>query len=597
MIPERNYNQGMRSIRILAVAILFLVCAPHLQAQNVKWIEVTSENFRLFTDTTEVKGRRLVSDFEQRVTAFQAAFGSVPKRQFPIEIFLFKQDDDFHSFAPTDAAQDQPVSAYLLKGPDRNFIVTRDKSPEDISNDVGHALGHLFFDRIVLWHPFWLEEGAAEYFRKVGRNPDGKRVAQEDRLRAGDVLKIVQSSTYNDADPAGGFRIQSYRLLRIVLEQNAAELRSFLMELKLESSRDAKLAIDEAVATDRLFSYVETRIPPASTAPVLQVREVAPALVAVHRGDALVAARQTAQAVRWYEGDSEEARAGRAILARISGGKDAGALMERSVLELQGHGLLQFYFGTIDTRDERLLGLQTEALERAVRLLPLMGRAEAELARVLTLGGKPSAALPLLDLAMTLEPEFGDRFYLIRVEALLALRKYDESRKAAMMAAALPHADRAAASIYDQKVALVDKVIRDLAETAERQQVEELRSSIEAEALRREPPKPPPPPSPPDRAGQINYQYEATNPVEIVNSVIPDYPDELVKKGKTGKVSLQVKVGVDGKVVSATVTDSQLPEMNAETVTAAGKWTFKPYSSSGRPTAYTIKLVFAFSLQ
>jgi TonB family protein len=317
----------------------------------------------------------------------------------------------------------------------------------------------------------------------------------------------------------------------------------------------------------------------------------------VHRGDALVAARQTAQAVRWYEGDSEEARAGRAILARISGGKDAGALMERSVLELQGHGLLQFYFGTIDTRDERLLGLQTEALERAVRLLPLMGLAHAELARVLTVRGKASEALPLLDRALTLEPEYADRFYLLRVGALLVLRQYDESRKAAVIAAALPHGDRASASLFDQKLALVDKTIRDLADAAEQLQVEQLRKSIEAEAVRREPPKPPPPPPPPDRVGQINYQYEATNPVEIVETIFPDYPDELVKIGKTGKVSLQVKVGVDGKVSSATVSDSQFPEMNAATVAAAGKWTFKPYVINGRPAAYSIKLVFAFSLQ
>jgi outer membrane biosynthesis protein TonB len=37
--------------------------------------------------------------------------------------------------------------------------------------------------------------------------------------------------------------------------------------------------------------------------------------------------------------------------------------------------------------------------------------------------------------------------------------------------------------------------------------------------------------------------------------------------------------------------------MNVATVAAAGKWTFKPYVINGRPAAYSIKLVFAFSLQ
>jgi hypothetical protein len=30
-------------------------------------------------------------------------------------------------------------NAYLLTGPDRVFIIAKDKSPEDIANDVGHA--------------------------------------------------------------------------------------------------------------------------------------------------------------------------------------------------------------------------------------------------------------------------------------------------------------------------------------------------------------------------------------------------------------------------------------------------------------------------
>ena len=82
---DRTYNQGMRWFRIISAGILFAVCQLCFQAQKVKWIEVTSENFRLFTDTSEMKGRRLVSDLEQRVGVFQALFGAVPKRQFPIE--------------------------------------------------------------------------------------------------------------------------------------------------------------------------------------------------------------------------------------------------------------------------------------------------------------------------------------------------------------------------------------------------------------------------------------------------------------------------------------------------------------------------------
>jgi len=587
----------MQTLRTIAVAFVFVLFPAQLHAQNAKWIEVTSENFRLFTDSNEAKGRRLVTDFEQRVATFQAALGTVPKRQFPIEIFLFKSNEDFLSISPPNSGIDIFVNAYFLKGPDRSFIVTQDKSPDDVAKDVGHALGHELLNRSILWHPFWLEEGAAEYFRNVGRNPDGKRLLPEDRLRAGDILKIVPSATYNDADPVSPFRIQAYRLLRIVLEQNPAQLRSYINALKVESGRDPTLAIDVADATDKLSPFADTRIVPVSTIPAIQVRDVSPAVVSVHRGDALVAAKQTVQASRWYEGDSQDVRAARAILAKLSGGKEALPLMERSAQEMPSQSLLQYHFGSIETSDGRVQTLQLEALERAQRLLPLMGRVNAELARVLTLIGEPSEALPLLDKAVAMEPEFADRFYMLRVGALLSMRQYDESRRVAAIAVALPHGDRASASLFEEKLALVERTIRDLNDAADRVKVDDLRAAIEAEALRREPPKPPTPPPPPDRAGQVNYEFEATNPVEILTKEYPDYSDALVKRGKTGKVTLQVKVGVDGKVTSATVTDSQIPEMNAETTASVGKWTFKPYLLNGRPTAYTFKLIFAFTLQ
>jgi len=55
----------------------------------------------------------------------------------------------------------------------------------------------------------------------VGRNPDGKRIVPADRIPVTDILSIVPSGTYKDSDPAGPFRIKSYRFLRIVPEDHA----------------------------------------------------------------------------------------------------------------------------------------------------------------------------------------------------------------------------------------------------------------------------------------------------------------------------------------------------------------------------------------
>jgi TonB family protein len=562
---------------------------------------VTSGNFILRTDTTEAKGRRLVTDLEQRIASFQNAFGAVPKRQFPIEILLLKHSEDFLSSAPPvtppDIAVDEYNSAYILRGADRIFVVAQDKSPDDIANEVGHELGHLFLDRIVLWHPFWLEEAAAEYFRKVGRNPDGKRVVAADRIPVEDILNIVPSGTYKDSDPAGPFRIQSYRLLRIILDDHVEELRAYIRSLKTEAGRDARLSIEEGKATEQLNQFADTRVPPGVAPADIQSREVPAESVSVHRGDVLAAARKFTQASMWYEGDSDDARAARAVFAKLTSGSEAAPLLTRAAAEFPDRGLVQYHFGSIESQDATVVTNQIAALERAVRLLPLMGRAHAELARVLTIGFQAEEALPLLDRAVVLEPEYADRFYILRAETLIALRRFDEAYKTAKLAAALPHTDRAATAIYNQKVGLLDQKIQDIKTTAERFQVNQLLETVAAEAARREPVKPPPPPPQPDRAGQIEYQYEATNPVEILKQVLPEYPETLVKSGKAGRITLQVNIGNDGLVANATVADSQIPEMNAATVAAVKKWTFKPLLRAGQPVAFNIRLIFNYSIQ
>jgi len=587
----------MRSLRTFACALLFFVIPMHAQAPNVRWFEASSGNFRLFTDTSEVKAQRLLADLELRLVAFQSALGPVPKRQFPIEVFLFKHTEDFVSSAPSGSGVDMYSNAFFVTGPDRMFVVAQDKSPEDIANDIGHTLGHVFLNRAVMWHPFWLEEGAGELFRKAGRGPDGKRVPPEDRNEVADLLRIVPSATYKDSDPAGPFRIQSYRLLRLVLEENAAALRAYVNALKTEAGSDAKLAIKEDAMTERLNQYTETRFPMGTGTPEIQVREVPADRMSIHRGDLLVASRQTLAAGNWYEGNSDEARAARAVLGKIVGGTESIPILERVARDFPDRGLVQFHFGNIASSDGAVVELQVQALRRAVQLLPLMGRAHAELARVLTITGRAEEALPSLDRAVSLEPEFADRFYLLRAESLLALRRYDESSRIAKFAGTLPHADRVSAAQFDQGVALVDKKIQEIRDSAERVQVDELRSSIQQEAARREPPKPPPPPPSATRVGLIDYKYEATTAIEILKPAFPDYPEALVKSGKSGSISLQVNIGVDGHVTSAGITDTQFPEMNAATIAAAKDWIFKPVIRNGQPAGVVIKLTFQYSIQ
>src|SRR5215469_14170340 len=81
---------------MLYVLLMLVLMSP----KEAKWFEVSSDHFLLYTDTSEMKGRRLLADLENRVDAFSQAFGKVPPRQFPIEVFLFKEDQDFYEALP-----------------------------------------------------------------------------------------------------------------------------------------------------------------------------------------------------------------------------------------------------------------------------------------------------------------------------------------------------------------------------------------------------------------------------------------------------------------------------------------------------------------
>jgi TonB family protein len=230
------------------------------------------------------------------------------------------------------------------------------------------------------------------------------------------------------------------------------------------------------------------------------------------------------------------------------------------------------------------------ALERGIQLLPLMGRAFAELARVYALNGQAERALPLVAKALELEPEYADHFYEIRAYVHLALGQGAQALRDINIASALPHADRAAIPHYNLKIAEVRKRIETARREADLRELEALRSEVRAEAERREPPPKPSPPPPPVPPGSITYEILARAPIEVVDAVYPEYPESLRRSGAAGTIAFQVEVGPDGKVKTASIAESQLQEMNKASLDAVKKWSFKPGNRS-------IRLVLKFALQ
>jgi TonB family protein len=390
-----------------------------------------------------------------------------------------------------------------------------------------------------------------------------------------DLLTIVPSATYKDSEPGGVFRLQSYRLLRLLLEQKGNAVQGYITALRTEGGSAARMAdldgIEEGFPT-----YVETVLKLPARTPAIKVAEADAAKLAIHRGDVLLAAGRTSDAASWYNADSNAARAARAILNRFTrGAAEAIRSLDRASREVPESGLLQYHFGAVETRTATDIERQVQALERAVELLPHFGPAYAELARVYTLTGNAKEALPLISRALEWAPESADRFYEIRSDAHLAMGDYDEAFRTIKLADALPHSDRSATERFARRVGEQRKRIETERRDLEDKRLEQIRRDVAAKVEAIEPKPELPPPPAPIPAGQISYEIEARSRLEVLDAILPDYPEAMRKAGSAGRIVLRVDIGADGRVKAASVVSSQLPAMNSATIDAVRSWSFK----------------------
>ena len=238
----------------------------------------------------------------------------------------------------------------------------------------------------------------------------------------------------------------------------------------------------------------------------------------------------------------------------------------------------------------RLLSFAAQAQARGAALLPRMGRAYAELARVYALTGRADKGLALIAKAIDLEPEYADRFYEIRADVHLALDQPSEALRDINAASDLPHFDRSMVERYNLKVSEVRRRIETARRAVDLRELEDLRKTVRAEAEEREPPPQPPPPPKPIPEGNIAYEIVTNAAIDVVDAVYPEYPEALRKNGAAGSITMQVDIGPDGKVKTTTIANSQLPDLNKSVLEAIKKWSFKPGNRS-------IRLILKFSLQ
>ncbi len=85
---------------------------------------------------------------------------------------------------------------------------------------------------------------------------------------------------------------------------------------------------------------------------------------------------------------------------------------------------------------------------------------------------------------------------------------------------------------------------------------------------------------------------------QVTRIVRPDYPREAIRAGQQGIVSLEVRVGISGRVLNVRILDSPLGSRSLEraAVESMLDWEFRPFLINDSPVPFTVIVPFRFRL-
>ena len=591
----------MKRSTLLPILLVGVMISPSVLLAQTEWIAQESEHFLLYTDTDLNKGGRLLNDLEGRYKVFSQVFYPLEPRASRISVVLVDDRQDFLEWVP-EQLKTHDLAAYLLSGSGGHFLLARDSSTESIADDVGHALGHLLLSRSVMWQPFWLQEGIGEYLKRLGRSRGGDPVSREDGFSLSDILTIVPSRNYDDLAEGGVFRRQSYQLLRVLLESYPEELDAYIQSLRGEGGFDATLDVVSDSVESELFQYEDSSLGFAAMDLASEARPVPAGERDAMLGNLALSAglRQRARSL-YAASPLESGRIGLALLGRGRAGSGGRPTFEKLIVDFPESGLAHYYMGTLEPETDEDRRVQISALERAVDLMPQSGRPRAELGWLYVLDERPQQALPFVEQALRLAPEYADRFYEILAEAQLSLGDYETAGEYIQIAASLPHSDVSSLERYDRLVPEFYRKMESHRRLGEAERMEALRREVEVMANRLDP-RPVVVSEVPAPVGRIRYSIspisaQGVTAPPIRESPMPDYTPDLRRRGVEGRVVLEVDLDRRGRIANIGVRSSEDPELSTQALDAVGRWRFDSARRGFESTEYSFRLTLTFYLE
>ena len=213
-----------------ALSLLGLLLFVNPMAAADKWTSVQSKNFLLVGNASESQIRDLGENLELFRTAYSKFF---PLRETASSVgttvVLFKTDSDFRPYKPLYQGKPANISGYFQSGPDMNYIAL--SADIETPRVIYHEYVHRLMSDNLSSLPPWFQEGFAECFSTLeieGRDRKirlGRAVAEHvELLNTRRFMPLEQlfavtpaSPEYNEEDKQSIFYAESWALVHYMM--------------------------------------------------------------------------------------------------------------------------------------------------------------------------------------------------------------------------------------------------------------------------------------------------------------------------------------------------------------------------------------------
>ncbi len=219
----------------LVLCLLSMSSSAQEQALRDRWVEVSTVNFKIFSQQSMRQTNRFATELEfwRQAAAFTISGGDFPPANVPNQIFLFDDVATLQTFVATNA------SAFFAPSPRANYLALAFDEEDSISLGFHHYVHFLVRNFSDLRLPRWYEEGLAGYIARM--QVDGDEVEFDRFSRSGNEGFIPLSESLSMerllySDDA----LASPRLIQIANLKSSSLLHYFLHAYEEEGFVDRR---------------------------------------------------------------------------------------------------------------------------------------------------------------------------------------------------------------------------------------------------------------------------------------------------------------------------------------------------------------------